>query len=303
MAARQARRFGQAERIHAQQVEYQRIRVSDYVSAGPEEVTPEQLATIENLVQGLARLGEYQCLQHKKDCVSALEEAYSIASHYRLTSMAALSSSNLGLAYHQVPDLTDYEEAERWYAISSSLREKTDVQALAKCLHQRAGVAFQQFACARADAWRFWKDTGAASEEYRDAVDRAEKYFNRASAFVDRAIGIVPSNAVDDLARIHHQRGLLYGNAGDIRAARHHYSISISFDEQQGDFFEAARSRKNFAVDLARKGMLDEAIVWARAALDGFEKYGDRAQREIDATREMVELMVQDSRLHRGANE
>ena len=65
----------------------------------------------------------------------------------------------------------------------------------------------------------------------------------------------------------HNQLGVIYKNAGDLERALHHYNEGIRYLESAGNFYNAGAVRFNVALALEQRGRLDEALLYARAAL------------------------------------
>jgi tetratricopeptide (TPR) repeat protein len=99
---------------------------------------------------------------------------------------------------------------------------------------------------------------------------------------------LLPPNAVDDLAVTHNMLGSIYGDAGDLDRAVSHYRESIRYKELTGDVYGAATARFNVAVDLAKAGRLDDALLYAQAALRNFATYSDAAAEMIQKTQGLI---------------
>ena len=99
---------------------------------------------------------------------------------------------------------------------------------------------------------------------------------------------MLPSDAVADLAVVHNQLGVIYGETGDLGRALPHYQDAIRYREKQGNVYRAAGTRRNVALDLANAGRLADARAYALAALRNFETYGDRAADMIQNNRDLL---------------
>ena len=92
----------------------------------------------------------------------------------------------------------------------------------------------------------------------------------------------------------HSQLGAIYGDAGDLERAVAHYRDAIRSQEKQGNVYGASVTRFNVALDLAGAGRPQDALEYARAALRGFESYGESAADRIQRTRQLIERIEQD---------
>ncbi|MEM8964555.1 MAG: tetratricopeptide repeat protein, partial [Acidobacteriota bacterium] len=100
-----------------------------------------------------------------------------------------------------------------------------------------------------------------------------------------------PADAVDELAVTHIQLGQIYRSAGDADRAVVHYRESIRYRETQGNVYGASETRFNAALALAQARRPNDALDYARAALRGFESFGERAASESQQTRQMIEMI------------
>jgi tetratricopeptide (TPR) repeat protein len=92
---------------------------------------------------------------------------------------------------------------------------------------------------------------------------------------------------------IHNQLGNIYGDAGDIDRALHHYRQCIQYRDKAGDIFEAGGTRFNVANTLHRAGRLTDARAYAEAALANFRTFGDRAADNIQKTERLIAAIDQ----------
>ena len=91
----------------------------------------------------------------------------------------------------------------------------------------------------------------------------------------------------------HNQLGAIYGAAGDTDRAVVHYREAIRYQEQQANVFGASQARFNVAIDFANSGRPQDALEYARAALRGYESYGESAADKIQKTRQSIEMIRQ----------
>jgi tetratricopeptide (TPR) repeat protein len=102
------------------------------------------------------------------------------------------------------------------------------------------------------------------------------------------ALRLLPTDAVNDLAVSHNQLGAIYDDAGDLNSALSHYQQSLHFEEMQSNLYGASRTRFNLALAFCRVGRRADALEYAKAALRGFEGYGERAAAEIKMTHGLI---------------
>jgi tetratricopeptide (TPR) repeat protein len=219
--------------------------------------------------------------QSKPECVVPSEEAISL--YHRIGDQAteAISAFNLGHAYMLVPALRNLDQAERWYRRSLELRDKRDRKGRGGCLAQLGQVAYERF-----------KEVRAANLPTSQPVN----LLNSAVQSYHQALDLLPPNAADNLVIVHGQLGNIYGDAGDLDRALHHYRESIRYAEAANNLYEAARYRFNAAITLANAGRFQDALDYAQAALRNYSTFGDRAAAEIQQTQQLIAQIEQDLR-------
>jgi tetratricopeptide (TPR) repeat protein len=186
---------------------------------------------------------------------------------------AAVCAFNLGSAFGTLPALRDLDAAERRYWKSLDLRSKADGLGRGRCLGQLGSVAYERF-----------RQTRASEQPEAELL----RHFNEAARLYHEALGLLPPDAVDDLAVAHHQLGAIYRDDGDLDRALPHDQKSIHYEEVQGNLYGAAQTRYNVAVGLLAAGRRADALEYAEAALRGFEPYGEGAKGDIEDARRLV---------------
>lgn len=285
--ARQARQWGEAERIQHVCVDWNRRRAEVASGISFQLSNPhrrEAYATLQNLdearrniVRSLAvsieQLGQIQRELQQPDCVASYEEALAIAEAINNRAEAAVCAFNLGMAYMTIMDIRDLDQAEHWYRRSLGFYREEERHDRAQCLGQLGMVAFARF------------EDGRRTDE-----PEAELlvHFNTALHLYHQVLELLPADAVYDLGVTHNQLGIIYGAAGDLDRALHHYREAISLNEKSGDIYSASRSRVAIAVELAVANRLPDAREYARAALRGYETYGDSAAYMIAKTQQLL---------------
>jgi tetratricopeptide (TPR) repeat protein len=292
--AREARQWDEAERIERARVDWNRRRAA--AASGVRFLPgnsrkPEAYAALQNLdvarrndVRSLAisleRLGSIQRWRQQPDCVASYDEALALAEAINDRIEAAICAFNLGDAYCgiYVPTIRDLAQAERWYRRSLGLYHEEERHDRAKCLNQLGAVNYARFV----DSLKA-KETEA---EWR-------VHFSAASQSCQQALVLLPPDAVDSLAVTHQQLGMIYGIAGDIDRALYHLRETIRLDEASHNVYGASQARLNVAVFLSVANRKSDARSYGRAALRGFETYGDSAAADIAKTQQLLAKVEQ----------
>jgi tetratricopeptide (TPR) repeat protein len=108
-----------------------------------------------------------------------------------------------------------------------------------------------------------------------------------------QALALLPADAANDLAVTHNQLGMIYQNIGQLEPALRHYQECIRIRDEGGDHYGTAQTRYNVALALLQAQRLPDALAYARAALRGYQHYGERAQHDIDRTQALIDHIEQ----------
>src|SRR5205085_11131252 len=84
-----------------------------------------------------------------------------------------------------------------------------------------------------------------------------------------------------------HQLGNIFDDAQDFDRAIKNWREAIRYAELVGDLYQAARTRYNVAVALARRERFADAMDYARAALSAFSNM-QAVDHEIGLTKELI---------------
>jgi tetratricopeptide (TPR) repeat protein len=98
----------------------------------------------------------------------------------------------------------------------------------------------------------------------------------------------LPTDAVKDLSVAHNALGVIYASIDQIDTALPHYQEDIRLCDSTGDRYGASQTRYNVALALLQADRRDDALDYARAALQGFQRHGERAQRYIDMAQALI---------------
>jgi len=274
--AREARQWADAEHLQQTSVKWSRQRAALALQIA--QPNRSQRHTIRTLAVSVEQLGHIQREQGHPKCAVAYEEAIPLLQRIGDQAAEAILAFNLGHAYCEIPALRDLAQAEQWYQRSLELTAEEDIYQRGKGLGQLGFVAYERF------------------EEARDAQQPAAvqlEHLNAALTYYRQSLSLLPANAVNDLAVAHNQLGLIYNDAGDLERALPHYRDAIRYDETAGNFYGAARTRRNVALALAQKERWEDAQAYAQAALRGFERYGAGAADMIQETQRTLAAIEQ----------
>ena len=110
-----------------------------------------------------------------------------------------------------VPALRDLDQAEHWYQHRLGLLDEHDTLGRARTICELGNIAHERFNDARA--------AGAPGEQLL-------RYLNDSADAYHQALGLIPDDAIGQLAVAHHSLGNVYGGAGDTARALGHYQPS-----------------------------------------------------------------------------
>jgi tetratricopeptide (TPR) repeat protein len=271
--AEEDRDWQNAERLQRVCADWVRKQAAKALDLPNQQLDGSSRNAIRNLVASLHELGEILREQVSAECVDPYQEALELAERIGETSGAATCALNLGHANKDLPDLRDLNEAERWYRRSLDLREPHDGLGRGRCLGQLGSVTLGQL---------------EEAKKVELSEDELLRFANQALGFYHEALELLPPNAVNDLAVTHNQIGSTYDEVGNLDQALRHWRESIRYEEVAGHHYGAGRTRYNIALALANHGRLDEALIYARAALADFEPYGAGAAADIEDAQRLI---------------
>jgi tetratricopeptide (TPR) repeat protein len=255
--------MAQAERRWDEAARLQQLRV-DWLR--------EQVGSDKGRERALAiALGTYGQIQReagKAECVRSLREAFDIVSVLGDRALTAIGAFDLGRTYEAAGD---WDQAEDWYRKSMAVCPEDDHVVRPKILSQLGGLSYERFA-------RSLKEGAPAAE-----------HLENTARFYHQALELTPPDAVQYRAVIHNQLGNTYYEAGDAEQALDHYRQSIECKESSGQGHAAASTRYNAALLLLDTQRFEEAIEYANAALEEFERHGPAAARDVQKVGELIQ--------------
>ncbi|WP_295440815.1 tetratricopeptide repeat protein [uncultured Thiodictyon sp.] len=276
--AEEDRDWAGAERLQRRAVDWHRERAEPLLARPAAGLDGDDRNRLRTMAASLHELGEIRRGQEHPDCVAAYEEALALLERIGETAQAAICAFNLGHVHTGVrgpggiPALRDLPKAEHWYRRSLALRPEGDRQGRARSLAQLGAVAWEQAYEAKAAG-----DAQQVSTRVREALGHYHQ-----------ALDLLPADAVNSLSVAHNQLGMIYKNIGQLDQALPHYQQAIRLFEGAGDHHHAAAARYNVAIALLQANRHTDALDYARAALQGFQRYGERAQRDIDDAQALI---------------
>lgn len=271
--AQEERSWAEAERRQQAPVAFDRQQAAPLLALPQESLDGRERNTVRSLAVSLHELGEIRREMESADCIASYEESLELLEAIGEGSGAAACAFKLGHAYKDLATLRDLAQADHWYRRSLELMDEGDQMGRGLRLGQLGLVAFERFREARS------RESGE---------DELVGYLHEALGFYTQALELFPPDAVDELAAAHNALGAIYGSAGDVDRALPHYRDAIRCEEQQGNVYDASSARFNVALALLQSGRPRDARSYARAALRGFESYGESAAEMIQQTRQRI---------------
>ncbi|HEY0605574.1 MAG TPA: tetratricopeptide repeat protein, partial [Herpetosiphonaceae bacterium] len=191
----------------------------------------------------------------------------------------AVISFNLGHAYLEIPSIRDLTQADYWYKHCLELRDESDYLGRGKCQNQLGAISYQRFVEARVA---------------NHPVDQLLNHLNTAIQFCFKALELLPSDAIDDLAVSHNTLGAIYAEVRDLDRGLPHWREAIRYHEAGNNFYNAGITRFNIALALYNAGRLEDALLYAQAALRNFERYSQGAAEMVQETQRLI-LRIKDA--------
>jgi tetratricopeptide (TPR) repeat protein len=276
------RSFDEAERLQRLLIEHERKGAAVALARPRDKLGAVERSNIRGLADRLNQLGNVLLARRNPECLAVFQEDYDLSTRLNDPALAATSAFNLGHGFLLFGHQRDLKQAEAWYRRSFGLRRPHDWLGRAKCLNQLGMVALELF--------RDGKGAGKPNEELLKLLNQAASYHNQ-------ALSILPRRPIPDVAIAHGQLGNIFIEAGDVTSALRHWQNAIRAFEWAQDFHAAGETRRNIALGLARSGRFDDALVYARAALESYRTYGEHAAEEGNEVCELIASIKREAKL------
>jgi tetratricopeptide (TPR) repeat protein len=277
--ARAARDWPAARQLQDVQIAWHRQHAAAALATPPGELDDWRRNQIRSLGVVVGRLAHTLREQDDPSCVQYYTEAMDLYQRIGDLRFEASVAFNLGNAYKNIPALRDLDQAEHWYLRHLELLEDHDTLSRARNACQLGNIAYERFKDARA--------AGAPDEELL-------RYLNDDAAAYQRALTLLPEDAVNDLAVAHHSLGNAYAEATDTGRALGHYQQAIQYREREDNRYGAGWARHDAAVALMDAGRRHDALLYARAALRDLEAVGPGAAAFADQVRRLIAQLEQE---------
>jgi tetratricopeptide (TPR) repeat protein len=278
--ARQAQDWPAATTLLNAMIAWQRERAGSALAAPTASLTPGQRNQIRSLSVSLNELGNIQRYQDDPDCLPHLQEALKLAQRIGDRAAEAHEAGSVGNAYLYVSGLRDLGQAEHWFQHSLSLRPDSDQLGRAMILASLGTVALARF-----------NDAKAAGE----AGPVLLEHLSTALHHCQQALDLTPADDHPTRAATENQLGLIYERAGDTGQALRHFQQAIQHNEARGNIFGAGQTRYNIAILLDGDGRTGDALQYARAALDSFQRAGPGAADQTGLAQQLIANLEQRS--------
>jgi tetratricopeptide (TPR) repeat protein len=270
--ARDARRWGEAERLDVARIEWNRQRAATVLAKQPQDRDAPENNVLRALAGALHDLSQIRREQGSATCVQSSQEALILAEAIGDPQLAGICAFTLGQAYESLEGIRDLALAEVWYRRSLELCAKEDRMGRAACLAQLGSVAFERFRKSRGSPMESLSHLSSAERDYLLALET------------------FPAEATRERATVHSQLGNVYMAAGRIDVALGQYTESVRYSEAIDGRFGAGLTRHNAAVTLAGVGRFADAHDWAQAALRDFEATENAERYVVEALKLLEQI-------------
>lgn len=271
-----------ATRFAQSNIAWQEKEAARALTTPNDQLTSEQHRQIQNLAVAKEWLAHILRWQDDPSCIQHYHEAIALVQRTPARGQEASTAMNLGNAYYEVSGIRDIDLAERWFRHSLDLTSDDNPVGQAASIGSIAAIAYERFLSAH--------NAGAPSSVQG-------KFLQEALDGYQGALRLIPDDDAENLAVTHNQIGLIFSAANDIRQALHHYQEAIKWKESRGDIFGAGRTRIGIARLLARNGQFGDALHYAHAALQCFERTGLGATEEATEAHELIANLEEDIEL------
>lgn len=271
--------WAEAERLQQALVNWRREQAAAALATPAHVILDaERRDTLSALAVSVEGLGHLLREQGQPACVVQYQEALKL--HRRIGDRQAESilAFNFGRAYMETPSLRDLDQAERWYRLSLELCLESDRLGRARSIGQIGSLAYERF--------KALFDAGAPGED-------SLPYLSEATIAYQKALDLLPDDAVSDLSVVYFQLGVMHTEAGGLDTALVHYRESARYVDMLVDPYAAGQVRFNIAFALSRSDRFQDALLYAQASLRDFEQAGLGTADASERARELIARMEQ----------
>ncbi len=271
---------GAALALLRKRTEVDRRRAGPTLTESPERLDEAGRRLVRTLAVSLQMLGGRQVVAGDPSCVRTLNEAIALFGRLGLRRETAITMFNLGHALKDAPGLRDLDAAETAYRKSLGLFTDHEILDRAKC-HNQLGHVFAE---------RFRDGLTAPAIDPTALVRFVETALQEHQA----ALKLIPEDADADRAVVHNAVGVLLAAVGDVEPAADHYLAALRHEVTAGNLEGMARTRSNLANLYRRVGRTADALDYARAALADWQRFGERAAREVAELQGLIALIARE---------
>jgi tetratricopeptide (TPR) repeat protein len=271
--AEEVRDWTTAEHLQTVHVAFMRDLAAEALTVPAGQLDSRQRNRIRNLAIVLESLGRILREQGRAECLTYYEQAADLYQRIGDRRGEAIVAFNLGIAYADLPELRDLDQAERWYHRRLELADEHDRLGRARTASQLGKVAWERFLDARA--------AGAPDQVLID-------HLNAAVVYRHQALDLTPADHLTGRAIDHLALGPIYSATGDIDTALSHYQIAIKNFEDTADQYKAGVARFNAAIALTMADRQEEASLYAHAALRDLQALGPGAAADVQRVQRLL---------------
>ena len=278
------KQWRKAERLQSMCLAWDRERATSRLSRTDDSLIDTRHASLVNLSASLYRMAEILYEQRNAQCVELVQEATAISRSLSESGIEALCCRFLARAFTNLDDIRDLAQAASYYSQAHVLFGESDLMARSECLYGLARVAHEQFLDANKE--------GQPEEQQAVLLSAAGNAY-------ERALQQTPHNMVIMIASAYQNLGNIRTTQGNVRLAIENYTKAIDLWEQLDDVLNAAQVRRNAAIALFEGGDAKTARLYAQAAADNFEHFGNARRKEPKQLERLIKMI--DKQLERRA--
>jgi tetratricopeptide (TPR) repeat protein len=276
--ARDRRDWDEAEWLTSTVIDRDRDRAASALAADSKSLTDSEQDSLRWLAAGLVAVGHIMRERRNPGCLRYYHEAAELYRRLGDSQEEHGMASNLADAYIDVLEIRDLGTAEKYYEGHLQSLEAHDQLGRARVIAKIGRVAYERFL-----------DGRRASRPEDELVH----HLNQAARAISDAFNLTPPEAQNELAYLYDALGTVLTDADVVDDALDHYRKAIRIYDDT-DRYRAGRTRLNMARALAHGGRIQDALMYARAAVHDFESEGAANTADIEESRRIIENLKQD---------